>query len=151
MNAETIMTRNVHFVPPSLGLDLADLEMRKRRIRHLVIGDDGVVMGVLSDRDVLLRTNIVRGAPVVSNLPVGCVASSHVVLCTPETPIEELTETFLRLKTDVALVRDSSGRVVGLITETDLLGLLLADSQPGSRETCAEDEQGFWSDGGAGS
>ncbi len=49
------MTRDVIVVPPELTLDAAWRIMTRERIRHLPVVRAGALIGMLSDRDVLVH------------------------------------------------------------------------------------------------
>ena len=55
MRASTTMTREVVVVPPELRLSDAWEIMKRRKIHHLPVVRSGRLLGMLSDRDVLLR------------------------------------------------------------------------------------------------
>jgi CBS domain-containing protein len=50
---ESIMTADVHTVPPQHRLDDLMSEMTERRVRHVPVVDDGVLVGIVSIGDVV--------------------------------------------------------------------------------------------------
>jgi acetoin utilization protein AcuB len=126
MRASSSMTRNVLVVPPQLGLDAAYEIMVKRRIRHLPVVQGGELVGILSDRDVLL---VARpgpdGTPRLPRDPVAGAMSTGTITCEPTTSVRELVRVMTEQKIDAIPVLSGSGRLVGLVTSTDLLLLLL--------------------------
>jgi len=52
-----IMTRHVVCAPPELTLDQAMAVMTERCVRHLPVLDDGVILGIISIRDIAKSLN----------------------------------------------------------------------------------------------
>jgi acetoin utilization protein AcuB len=155
MDAEQAMTREVLLVQPDLGLDVAHRIMRRHRIRHLLVARGGSLIGVLSDRDVLVRARSgPTGDVVVPSVPVREAMTPGPVTCEPGVPVSTLARMMVELKIDaIPVVR--AGCVVGLVTSTDLL-LLLTDrttieTMPFKFELANASEDDWLSDGGAGS
>ncbi len=120
------MTREVIIVPPELSLDVAWLIMNRERIRHLPVARGGVLLGILSDRDVLLRSSLGPNGNVV--VPKGLVAvamTASPVTCVPSTPVAQLVRLMTERKIDAIPVITGDERLVGLVTSTDLLLLLI--------------------------
>lgn len=118
------MTRDVIVVPPELTLDVAHDIMIKRRIRHLPVTQGGQLVGMLSDRDILLRARLEGDTVVVPREPVALAMTVDPLSCEPSTPIGQLVAVMTERKIDALPVIASSGRLVGLVTTTDLLLLL---------------------------
>ena len=126
MIAATPMTREVIIVPPELSLDAAWLIMKRERIRHLPVARAGVLLGILSDRDVLVRSSLGADGNVV--VPKGLVAvamTASPVTCVPSTPVSQLVRLMTERKIDAIPVISGEGRLVGLVTSTDILLLLI--------------------------
>ena len=49
-----VMSRDVCMAPPDADLLWAAEMMRRRRVRHLPVGDDGMVVGIVSLRDLFV-------------------------------------------------------------------------------------------------
>ena len=91
MDASDSMTRNVVVVPPELSLHLAWAIMQRRRVRHLPVVQAGALVGILSDRDILLRAQIdASGLIEVPPDPVALAMNSKVETCTVDVAIGEL-------------------------------------------------------------
>lgn len=120
--------------PATLGrndaLDLADDIMRLGRIRHLPVVEEGVVVGVISQRD-LFRSALAsalgygekaqRG--LMQTLLVKEVMTSPVLTVDPECPVREAARLMQEKKIGcLPVVRGQ--RLVGIITESDMLKLL---------------------------
>jgi CBS domain-containing protein len=112
-------------------LDLANDILQLGRIRHLPIVEDGRLVGVISQRD-LFRSALSRALgygtkaeqAMLKTLLVKEVMTDEVVTIPPGTSIKEAVRLMIEKKIGcLPVVQD--GRLVGLITETDLLRCLL--------------------------
>lgn len=129
MIAATPMTREVIVVPPELSLDAAWRIMKRERIRHLPVVRGGALLGILSDRDVLVRASLgPNGEVIVPKDLVGVAMTASPATCLPTTPIADLVRVMTERKIDAmpVVAGEDDGRLVGLVTSTDLL-LLLVD------------------------
>ena len=124
------MTRDVVVVPPELSLSLAWELMQRRRIRHLPVVSGGALLGMLTDRDVLLFSQPgEKGEPVVPETPVALAMTASPHTCQADTSVAELVRVMTEQKIDASVVTNDRDRIVGLVTTTDLL-LLLIDLDP---------------------
>ena len=99
-------------------MDLADIDMKLARIRHIpVIDADNRVIGILSDRDILRAF----GALGRDDLIVGAVMTTDVITIGPDAPAREALRIMLEEKIGCLPVVDGDARLIGLITETDFL------------------------------
>ena len=129
MLVKASMTRDVVVISRGHTVERAWAIMRGRAIRHLPIVDDGELVGIVSDRD-LLRTGerLPSGEMMFWDRPVSDVMSRNLVTCSPKTTVAEVARIMTDRKID-ALPVVAGGRLVGLVTSTDLL-LLLMDQAP---------------------
>lgn len=126
MQASRTMTREVIVVPAELTLDVAHRIMQRRRIRHLPVVHAGRLVGILSDRDVLLFASTdAEGNVVVPRSPVGAAMTPAPLTCAPDTTVADLARAMTERKIDAVPVLAPSGRLLGLVTSTDLLLLLI--------------------------
>lgn len=126
MHASKTMTRDVVVVLPELGLDVAHRIMRRKRIRHLPVVRAGQLVGILSDRDVLLRARQTDdGMLIVPTVAVATAMTPAPVTCEPSTDVTTIVRVMTERKFDALPVVSPSGALVGLVTSTDLLLLLL--------------------------
>ncbi len=142
---QDIMTRDPITIDPEAPVATAVAVMREREIRHLPVVDDaGRLIGMLSDRD--LRTALlapallehlsvaaqrrlrgVQGA--VENLRVRDVMTWDVVTVRPEAPVGEAAALMFESRvSSLPVLRD--GRLVGIVTERDVLKALAATLPP---------------------
>lgn len=110
-----IMTRNVITVPVSMPVkDVAQL-LSERRITGLpVVDDEGMVVGVLSELDIISRQGNVAGD----------IMSAKVISATEEADAEDVA----RLLTDRRIRRVpilADGKLVGIVSRSDLIKLFM--------------------------
>jgi len=128
MEVRTPMTRDVIVVPATAPLDFAWNVMSKNRIRHLVVAERGSLLGVVSDRDLFLAGSAAKdGTLSFPAAVVGSIMSMTVVTCSPATSVAEAARLMIDKKIDSLPVL-LGGRIVGLVTSTDLLALLLDEA-----------------------
>ena len=132
MRASNTMTRNVLVVPPELSLTQAWRIMTSRDIRHLPVVRAGALIGMLSDRDVMTRSTM--GDDGVLTVPEGVLVAeamtpAPLTTCERECDVRELARIMIGQKIDAIPVVHGM-RLVGLVTSTDLLGLLLEGAEP---------------------
>lgn len=115
MRIHEIMSKSVVAVGPARSLDEVRDQMKRTRIRHMVVVDGGRVVGVVSDRDLAhART----GARTVAD-----VMSRDVVSAKPDTTVKQAAN-LLRGRTIGCLPVFDDKRLAGIVTTTDLLDLL---------------------------
>ncbi len=125
MRAFATMTRTIVVAQPRLPLDAAWRVMVDRRIRHLPVVEGRRLVGILSDRDVLLRATLDDDARViVPGLEVALAMTPAPLVCAPMTTISDVALTMIERKIDALPVVEGD-RLVGLVTSTDLLQLLV--------------------------
>lgn len=112
MLAEQIMTS------PPVTLSADDVPqrawdiVRQKRIMHIpVVGADGRVAGILSDRDLMLRKGEL----------VGQMMSKKVIVATRETPIREIARVMVDEGIGCVPIVDAQHGLVGMVTRTDVL------------------------------
>jgi acetoin utilization protein AcuB len=91
--------------------------MRAHGIRHLPVVDDGVLVGILSDRDLRLGDTRDSDPDVVA---VEQVMTNCVPSVTPEMPLDEAIELMSTERCSALVVINKAG-VVGILTATDAL------------------------------
>jgi CBS domain-containing protein len=98
--------------------------MRSEGIRHVLVMDGDVLVGVVSDRDV--RGLRLTSEPTLSpHAPVATVMSQPPITVDAETPLTEAARTLLEDRIGAVVVLES-GRPVGIFTRSDALEALLA-------------------------
>lgn len=131
------MQSQVRTVRRNDQVDMADALMHQERIRHLpVIDEDGLVCAVVSQRD-LFRSALVRGLGygtiaqdrILRQIAVKEAMSSEVHTTTPQTPIAEAARTMIERRIGCLPVLEGD-RLVGILTETDLVRLVADGKAP---------------------
>ncbi len=126
------MSRDVVTAPPTLGLLESDALMRKHNIRRLPVVENGRLIGIVTIGDI-------RGAKpsaatsltawelnyLLSNLTVGEVMSQPAQTISPEATIGEAADIMLTRKISGLPVVDSSDKIVGIITESDIFRMVV--------------------------
>ncbi len=124
MDIQRAMTRKVIYLHPDDTLLMADIIMREGDFRHMPVVEDGKVVGMISDRDVLRHGHQDTDNFLVPKVAVRKVMGQPVASCFPETSISSVVSMMIGLKIDAVAVVDSLGALIGLVTSTDLLDLL---------------------------
>jgi CBS domain-containing protein len=119
--ARLVMTREVLGIVPAAPLDVALRMMVEARVRHLPVVDRGHCVGLLHESDVLWRLWSTDGAEPPR---VATVARTPVVAVTTSDTVPAIARRMVDAETDAAVVVEGSpvdGRIVGIVTATDLL------------------------------
>lgn len=126
--ASAAMTRDVVVVGTQMPLKAAWGLMQQQRIRHLLVVLGGSLVGILSDRDVLLRaTARADGTVEVPADPVALAMTPAVVTCGPDAKVSDLASLMIDRKIDAIPVLGKAGTLIGLVTSSDLLALIHED------------------------
>jgi CBS domain-containing protein len=112
--------------PAATVLQAATL-MNEHRVGALVVVEDGRVVGMFSERDVLRRVVGERRNPEATQ--VGEVMTAAVVCCAPETDVDEARGVMRDRRIRHLPVADADGRLLGLISIGDLNALVQADHE----------------------
>jgi acetoin utilization protein AcuB len=121
------MTSDVITIPPTASVEDALHIMQEKNVQHLPILDfDGKLLGMVSDRDLLLVSPSPTAALTIhemlfalSNLKVSEIMPEGMLTVGPQAPLEEAARTMIDNKLDALPVLDG-GRLVGIITEDDI-------------------------------
>jgi CBS domain-containing protein len=119
MRVQELMTAGVRTVSPAMPARDAWELMKHDRIRHLVVANGGQIVGLLSDRDVGGRT----GGSARIGRTVADLMTKNVVTIEREETVRKAAN-LMRGRTVGCLPVTGGGRLVGIITTADLLGLL---------------------------
>lgn len=128
---EQVMTREPAVVTRNDSIRTAIQRMRDRGCRRLPVVEDGKVVGIVSDRDLRRATN----SPLVlrerwydefmlDHVQVRACMTADPVTVSPATPMVEAAK-LMRDKKFGGLPVVADGRLVGIVTETDLLNYLI--------------------------
>lgn len=121
------MTRDPLVVSPEQTLADALRLTRARRIRHLPVVQDGAVVGMVSDRDVRLAmpsplaTADPERAAFLHRTHVRAVMAREVATVGPLETVEDAARLLVRRRIGALPVVDGHGRLIGILSETDIL------------------------------
>jgi acetoin utilization protein AcuB len=126
MEARKLMSLEIVTVPPELSLEAAHRIMLDRTLRHLPVVAGTKLAGILSDRDLLLAIGKAKdGSFVYPKVTVGEVMSLAPISAAPTASVAELAKAMLDAKIDAIPVVSREDALIGLVTSTDLMRLLL--------------------------
>jgi CBS domain-containing protein len=126
MKVDSAMTRDVICIEANDCLIDAQEIMREWEIRHLPVTQDGHLVGILSDRDVLAHAiKTEAGELLLPSIPIAEVMTRNPITCDVDADIASIGQTMLDEKIDSLPVVDDDGDLVGLITSSDLIQILV--------------------------
>lgn len=126
-----LMTTHVHTL--EVGAQLSEVRrlLTQQRVHHVPIVDKGVLVGMISSRDlvgILRRAKSAPGESVDQTLDrsatVAKVMSSELVTVRSDDSVEQAIEQIADGSVHSVLVLDAGRRLVGIVTDTDLLDYL---------------------------
>lgn len=121
--ASDLLTEPPIVVHPTVSIDEAMEMMRFCRIRHLMVVEDARLVGLLSDRDILLTKSEEDRAGSGMNtkpIPVSQVMTRKVFSISPDTDMQQITDLMLTNRIS-ALPVMADDELYGVVTKTDLL------------------------------
>ncbi|MDP3182479.1 MAG: CBS domain-containing protein [Desulfobaccales bacterium] len=127
MKVREIMVKEVATLDINDELSLANDIMRLGRIRHLPVVDGSRLAGIISERD-LFRSSLAQALgygtkasrDLMKNMHIKDIMVSEVITVSPETEVGEAVRIMVDKKIGCLPVVEKD-RLVGLITETDIL------------------------------
>lgn len=126
-----IMSTNLTTLDQEARLLDAALLMRSSGYRHLPIVHGGRLVGLVSDRDVQRATPSLLGKVsqeeynrIFETTPITRIMMRDVLTVAPTTPIRDAVRLLYENKLGCLPVVEGENRLVGIITVTDLLGVL---------------------------
>ena len=123
-------------IGPDASLAEARALLDQHRIRHLPVVEDGNPVGIITDRDI-------RSAAPASSLgqvKVGEAMTKNLIMVTPDTQVQEAAKLMVTHRIG-GLPVQKEGKLVGIITETDLLNALVETMDHATMERIAPDYQ----------
>ena len=125
---ERIMQREFATVRSDERLDFVDDVMALGRVRHMPVVDDGKLVGVVSQRDLLaaslsrvLEFDRQERRSFLRSIDVREVMAGRPITVAPATTLRDAAALMLRHKIGCLPVVGPGGDAIGLVTETDLL------------------------------
>jgi CBS domain-containing membrane protein len=128
-----IMTKDVITLLEEDNLEQVTANLARFRFRHMPVVDDGKLVGMLSQRDMLRATVAgvdqsafarARESRFLERTFVRDVMQTQVASVRPETNIAEAAGIMLRARIGALPVVDAQGNLVGIVTENDMLRLV---------------------------
>jgi acetoin utilization protein AcuB len=120
LSVRDVMSTDLVTVGPGESARHAYEVMRDRRIRHLPVVDNDRLVGILSDRD--LRPVLL--SPGLAGAAVAELMSEQPTTIAPGAPVEDAASVLVVRKIGCLPVVED-GRLIGIVTETDLLAVLV--------------------------
>jgi CBS domain-containing protein len=115
-NVSKIMTRTVVKTAPSSNVRDAARLMYEKNIGSLVISDDGAILGILTERDIL---RFIDSGGDLDAVPVSDLMTKKVVTVSPDTSISKATEILIKNNfRRLPVVED--GKLAGIVTTSDM-------------------------------
>jgi acetoin utilization protein AcuB len=124
------MTATPHTIASDRSLATAHRLMREHHVRHLPVLDGGRIVGIVSQRDLLLIESLPGTNPTEVRVEEAMV--EDVFMVTPDAPIGEVIETMIDRKLGSAVVTQGD-RVLGVFTTIDALTALHRLLEPVAR------------------
>lgn len=119
LRVQDFMTTHVEVIAPTATADQAFEEMQRRGIHHLVVGDRNGPVGLVSHRHMGGR----QGAALRRNRTVAELMSPSLVTVSPTATARQAAN-LMRGRSIGCLVVVDGGKVVGIVTVSDLLALI---------------------------
>jgi CBS domain-containing protein len=121
MLVREVMVTDVTVISPDTTVDAAAQIMADLDVGALPVGaDDAVPEGIVTGRDILLRVVAPRRDPRTTR--VGDVISRDLLCCRAEDDVEAVQREMERHQVRRMPVTDAEGRMIGMVTESDLAG-----------------------------
>jgi CBS domain-containing protein len=120
MRVKDVMTSPVHVVEPGTSVVAAANKMRDAGIGSLPVGEAGELLGMITDRDIVVRC--VADGSDCHTRTVRDVMSAELLVCFVDQPVEEARQLMTDYQVRRLPVLDHKQRLVGLVSLLDLSG-----------------------------
>ena len=125
-NVGQLMTRHPVVVDVATSVTDCAKAMERREIGAVGVTSDGLLTGVLTDRDIVLRL-VARGKDPIAT-SAGEIATPNVVTASADTSIADAVRIMSQRAVRRLFVVDESGRPTGILTVDDLTAIREPDS-----------------------
>jgi CBS domain-containing protein len=112
------MTRDVDLVPPDSTIQAAATRMAEGDVGAILVGAQGRLQGILTDRDILIR--VVIAGKDNATTRVGDVMSTELDTCSEDDMLEDAFEIMRRRQIRRLPVLSADRSLVGIVTLSDL-------------------------------
>lgn len=143
MRVRDVMTKDPVTIGPDEPIGTALERMRLGRFRHLPVVEGDRLVGIITDRDLRLATNsplVLRekwySDFILESIKVKSCMTSNPVTVTPDTPLLDAA-LILRERRFGSLPVVEDGKLVGILTETDLVETLIRLLREGGNPSAA--------------
>ena len=133
MQVKSRMTQDVYTTGANSALNEVWDLMEALGVRHMPVLDNNRLVGIISDRDVLIKATQVDGKMIVPEIPVREVMTKNVITCHARSQIGQVAALMLENKIDCLPVVEG-GLLVGLITSSDMLEILCTVASGGAHQ-----------------
>jgi CBS domain-containing protein len=121
MRVKDVMTSPVHVVQPGASVVVAADKMRAANVGSLPVGEGRRLLGMITDRDIVLRC--VAAGSDCHRRTVREVMSAELLVCFDDQPVEEARRLMIEYKVRRLPVLDHQQRLVGIVSLDDLTGV----------------------------
>jgi CBS domain-containing protein len=147
----SVMQRAVETLRPNDHLELADDIMRGSRIRHMPVLDGERLVGPVTQRD-LLAASLTRALDFepmqrrtfLSSVEVREVMSKELVTIGAGNPLAQAARLLIERQIGCLPVLNGEGRMIGIVTETDLLRAAYCEQEAREDEVMTENRTADW-------
>ena len=129
MQLQQVITRNPETVRPDDSIHSATVIMRDNRIGFLPVIDDGKVLGVVTDRDIIIRA--IAGGYDPCKTVIRDVMTDNPVLLQTTDSVELAIQTMARYGIARIVVVDLTGKMVGVLSSGDAATACNGDEMAG--------------------
>jgi CBS domain-containing protein len=113
-----VMTRRVVFLPEDTMLDEAAQAMRDQSIGDVVVTHGPTMMGLVTDRDIVIRAIAENRPPKTTTL--GSITSHELLMIEQSATVDEAVHAMRDRSVRRLLVCDADRKVVGIISLSDI-------------------------------
>ncbi len=120
MQVKDVMTTPVHLVEPDTSLVVAARKMRDENVGSLPVGEGGELLGMITDRDIVVRC--LAEDQNCAKTAVRDVMSAELLCCFEDQPVEAAARLMAEHRVRRLPVLGRDHRLVGILSRDDLAG-----------------------------
>lgn len=124
MLANETMTKHLYTAGPREEAQQVYARMVELKVRHMPVVEDDQLVGLLSDRDMLLFAESGKGYAFPKGLLVENLMAKNLVTASSDAPVSRLAQLMLNYQVDALPIVGDAGQFLGLVTTSDLLRLI---------------------------
>jgi CBS domain-containing protein len=113
-----VMTANPVQLPGSASVTAAASCMREADVGNVIVQQDGMVLGILTDRDIVVRVIGAGREPGLTR--VADVCSAEIVTASPDDDVDRVIATMRERAVRRVPVLDGGGQAIGIVSLGDL-------------------------------